>query len=161
MSGMCKPGTLLQMLILVAISTAAVFISRAVYQQPLPWNYAWSEHVAATAQKQGMSAVTVDETRGIAESFSHIILDARKEADYLAGHIPGAISLPVSDVDRHFSGIAAMLTPEQPVLVYCSGLDCDESLKLGEILIAAGFTNIAIFAGGMTEWQKADLPVER
>jgi rhodanese-related sulfurtransferase len=54
-----------------------------------------------------------------------------------------------------------LLTPEQPIVVYCSGPECDESLKLGEILITAGYTNIALFAGGMTAWTEAGYEVQR
>ena len=154
-------NTTAQMIVLAGLATAAAFISRGFYTEPLPWTYEWSRHVVNSAQEKGMRTVTVGEARQIADSFSHVILDARKEADYLAGHLPGAMPLPVSDLDRHLAGILSMLTPDHPVLVYCSGQDCDESLKLGEILIEAGYTNIALFAGGIIEWQQAGHPVER
>jgi rhodanese-related sulfurtransferase len=71
------------------------------------------------------------------------------------------MSLPVSDLDNHLPALAGLLTPEQPILVYCSGAECEESLELGRFLIASGYTNIALFAGGMAEWTAAGHPVEQ
>jgi rhodanese-related sulfurtransferase len=150
-----------QMAVLFAVSAAAVLIARGFYSHPLSLHYPWSEHVERSAVEHGMAVASLAETRVIAETFSHIIFDARREADYLAGHLPGAMSLPSGDIDRHFSGITSLLTPEQPILVYCSGQDCDESLMLGKTLIEAGYTNITLFVGGMKEWTDANLPVER
>jgi len=155
------PGVLAQMLLLLALSLAGTLVAYRFYDSPLPLRYAWAEHVERAALEKGMNVATVAATREIADAFSHIILDARREADYLAGHLPGALSLPAADFDRYFQGIAPLLTPEQPILVYCSGHDCDESLQLGEMLRQAGFTNLTLFVGGIKEWEDAGFPVER
>jgi len=155
------PGTLLQMLLLIALAAAGVVVSRFIYEKPLPLNYAWGQHVAGAALEKGMRTATVEEARAISDSFSHIILDARRSSDYNAGRIPGAMSLPVHEVDKHLASVSALLTPSQPILVYCSGHECEESLELGEILITSGYTNVTLFAGGITAWQAAGYPVER
>ncbi|HMP91220.1 MAG TPA: rhodanese-like domain-containing protein [Kiritimatiellia bacterium] len=156
-----KPNTFIQMLALAAASVAGVFLARPFYSQPIPWTYAWSNHVVSAAQEKGIHTVTLAEADEISRTFSHVILDARREADYYAGHIPGAMPLPISDLDQHLMEIIPLLSPEQPILVYCSGQDCDESLKLGEVLISHGFTNVHLFAGGMAEWKQAGLPVDQ
>lgn len=156
-----RAGTLAQMVVLLVAAVAAAAVMRALDDDPLPFDYAWSQHVERAAQEKGMRTVTLDEAREMVSAFSHIVLDARKVADYEAGHLPGAMSLPLLDFDEQFPVISALLTPEQPVLVYCSGHDCDESLKLGEILIQSGYTNITLFAGGMSAWQDAGLEVQR
>lgn len=150
-----------QMIILLVASVAAAVMMRWLDEDPLPLRYAWSEHVARTAEAKGMRTVTLQEAREIVSAFSHIVLDARKNADYEAGHLPGAMSLPLLDFDAQFPAISGLLMPDQPVMVYCSGYECDESLKLGEILVQSGYTNITLFAGGMSAWQEAGLEVER
>jgi len=155
------PGTAAQVVFLLVLSVIAATIVRNYYSKPLPLRYAWSQHVASTASEKGMRTVTTDEAKQIADSFSHIILDARKTSDYTAGRIPGAMSLPVSDLDTHIASISALLTPEQPILVYCSGQECEESLELGAILITHGYTNITLFAGGMAAWIEAGYTLER
>jgi len=47
-----------------------------------------------------------------------------------------------------------MLTPQDALLIYCSGYECDDSLVLASYLQEAGFTNIVIYAGGYSEWQQ-------
>lgn len=154
-------STIKQMLILLTGSTLAAFAMWYQQDDRLPLDYAWGDHVEQSAREKGMSTVSLEEARQIVDTFSHIVLDARKTADFEAGHLPGAMSLPLLDFDTAFNAIAPLLTPEQPVMVYCSGKECDESLKLGEILIEAGFTNITLFAGGMIAWQEAGLEVQR
>jgi len=77
------------------------------------------------------------------------------------GHIPEAISMPVHSAPELFVDLQIVLTPEQPVLVYCSGSVCDESLRLGQFLREQGVKEIALFEGGMEVWQSAKLEVVR
>lgn len=156
-----SPGTLLQMLILLAAAGLGAIAARPFYDNPLPFHYAWDRHVEGAATEKGMRTATLEEARAISDSFSHIILDARRTSDYQAGRIPGAMSLPVHEVDKHLASVTAFLTPSQPILVYCSGHECEESLELGQILMTAGYTNVTLFAGGITDWQAAGYPVER
>jgi rhodanese-related sulfurtransferase len=155
-------STLKQMFILLTGSTLAAFAMW--FQQGenrLALDYAWGDHVEQTAREKGMATASLEEAKIIVDTFSHIVLDARKTADFEAGHLPGAMSLPLLEFDAAFSGIAPLLTPDQPVMVYCSGKECDESIKLGEILFEAGYTNITLFAGGIIAWQEAGFEVQR
>lgn len=149
------------MAVLAFMAFCAAWTMRQLEDAPHPLRYAWSEHVSRSAQEKGMRTVTLEEAREIAITFSHILFDARKPTDFQAGHLPGAMSLSLLDFDALFPSVEPLLTPEQPVLVYCSGEDCDESLKLGEMLIELGYTNLTLFAGGMKAWQEAGYEVER
>ncbi len=154
-------GTAWQMLILLGVSAAGMIAARVAYEQPLPLNYAWSNHVESSATEKGMRTVTVGEAKEIADSFSHLVLDARRHSDYIAGRIPGAMSLPEGEFEEYFGMVSPLLSETLPIMVYCSGLECDESLKLGEVLIRSGFTNITLFAGGMADWTNAGYAVEQ
>ena len=154
-------GIVGQLFLLGLISAALTGAAWKTASEPLDLRYAWGAHVETSAAETGMNTVSVDEAKIIADTFSHLVLDARKATDFAAGRIPGAMSLPVSDLDTHLAEIAAFLTPAQPILVYCSGAECEESLELGKFLIDAGYTNVTLFAGGITEWEKAGHPVER
>lgn len=155
------PGTIFQFLILAVLAAGAVVVARNFYENPLPLRYAWSEHVTSEAAAKGMRTVSIAEAKQIADQFSHIILDARKASDFSNGRLPGAMSLPVSDFDAHITEVSLLLTPEQPIMVYCSGQECEESLELGEILITHGYTNITLFAGGISAWTEAGYSLER
>ena len=155
------PPLTAQLLLLAGLAAVGAALAHRFAANPLALDTAWSTYVEDQAMAGGMASASLAEAQAIVASFSHLVLDARRTGDYDAGRLPGALSLPVTDFDAHFPSIAAFLTPEQPVLVYCSGADCDESLELGRLLQAAGFTNLTLFVGGMAAWTEAGLEVER
>ncbi len=88
-----------------------------------------------------------------------LIVDARSPELYAAGHIEGAVSLPMVDVD---SGLAAFLqevAKDRLIITYCSGFGCPDSFDLGVRLIESGYTEVQVFEGGYPEWHDAGLPV--
>jgi rhodanese-related sulfurtransferase len=131
-------------------------IANVVSPGRIPWMRDWEQYVSGQATQSGMHVVSLGETRSIVSAGKHIIFDARPFADYGVGHIPGAVSLPSADLETAFENFRMLLSPELPILVYCSGQQCDESLQLGEFLMAEGFTNIVLYPGGYDEWQAGD-----
>ena len=91
-------------------------------------------------------------------------LDARRTSVYTAGHIPGARSLPIweSTVDQ---GVKALFDEgvdvDAPLVVYCSGGDCEDSHMLSQKLHGYGFNNALVYADGFPDWEKRGLPVEK
>ncbi|HSW56482.1 MAG TPA: rhodanese-like domain-containing protein [Ignavibacteriaceae bacterium] len=86
-------------------------------------------------------------------------VDSRDEADYLAGHITNSINIPFDDFDNHKQKLE-MLSKEKPMVIYCSGTDCDLSILLGNLLFEQGYKQVYVFFGGWLEWLNANYPVE-
>ena len=125
----------------------------------IPWQGDWAHHVETAASKAGMPLVTLAETRAIIEQGTHILFDARSLASYSAGHLPGAMSLPADAMEQQFPQFTGVLDADSPILVYCSGVECDESLRLGTFLREQGFTNVVLFVGGYAAWStEATIP---
>ena len=87
-----------------------------------------------------------------------IIIDARKKAEYVKGHIEGAVNilnteLTVDDLQK--------LTPhrDQALLFYCNGSRCLRSSDAIDKAMRWGYTNIYWFRGGWQEWSEKRLPV--
>ena len=78
----------------------------------------------------------------------YIILDARTQEEYDAGHIPGAIMIPEYEIaDR---AEKELLDKNQLILVYCrSGR---RSKIAAEELVKLGYTNVKEF-GGIIDWE--------
>ena len=77
----------------------------------------------------------------------YIILDAREQDEYDAGHIPGAILIPYTQIEAKASEMLA--DKDQLILVYCrSGR---RSKIAAEALVEMGYTNIKEF-GGILDW---------
>ncbi len=93
-----------------------------------------------------------------------LFLDARRSAAYAQGHIPGARCLPAWE-----DGLAekveqlALFTPDlkAPVVVYCSGGDCQDSHLLAQKLWLAGFRNLRIYTDGYPDWEAKGRPVTK
>ena len=77
-----------------------------------------------------------------------IILDVREQSEFDAGHIPGAVLLPVGSITKD-SAAAVIEDPDTVVLVYCrSG---NRSKTATQALADIGYTNIYEF-GGINTW---------
>jgi rhodanese-related sulfurtransferase len=89
-----------------------------------------------------------------------LFLDARRTSAYTDGHIPGARSFPVweSDIaDRVKAFFEEGLDQNAPIVIYCSGGDCEDSHMLAEKLYMVGFNNLLVYKDGFPGWQKRGL----
>lgn len=82
------------------------------------------------------------------ENEQAIILDVREQDEYDAGHIPGAVLLPVGRIDETSAG-AAISAKDTVVLVYCRSGNRSKTAsgKLAEL----GYTAVYEF-GGINTW---------
>ena len=90
-----------------------------------------------------------------------LFLDARRTAVYADGHVPGARSFPIweSDIaDRVKAFYEEGLDQNAPIVIYCSGGDCEDSHMLAEKLYMVGFNNLLVYKDGFPGWQKRGLP---
>lgn len=89
-------------------------------------------------------------------------LDARSLEDFEAGHIADAYYLPY---DELASGqipevVDFALSPDQPVVIYCSGGECDASHNAAALLQPMGFVTLHIYVDGYPGWVDAGHPIE-
>ncbi|MFK0249137.1 rhodanese-like domain-containing protein [Amycolatopsis azurea] len=84
-----------------------------------------------------------------------VVLDVRPVAEYLAGHIPGAISIPVGELAERIEE----LPEETDIVVYCRSEYCVLAYDAVRLLTKRGRRAIRLH-GGMLEWRLADLPVD-
>jgi len=93
-----------------------------------------------------------------------LILDARRSSVYRDGHIAGARSLSVweADADDKVRALFAEGRDQSaPVVVYCSGGECEDSHMLAEKLYKVGFDDVLVYKDGFPDWQKRGLPVAK
>lgn len=84
------------------------------------------------------------------------VLDVRPREEYLAGHIPGAVSVPLEELDRYLD----QLPRDRQVVAYCRGRYCVLALDAVEVLNDRGFT-AARLEDGVAEWRAAGLELAR
>lgn len=84
-----------------------------------------------------------------------VVLDVRPADEYRSGHIPGALSIPVDQLESRLSEL-----PEgKDIVAYCRGPYCVMALQAVETLRARG-CNARRLVDGFPEWRAAGLPVE-
>lgn len=91
-----------------------------------------------------------------------VFVDARSELNYEQGHIPGAHQLNPYEPDETLKTLLPLCQAAELVVVYCTGIDCEDSEVGALVLRNAGVPNqkLFVFAGGITEWTASQLPVE-
>ena len=87
-------------------------------------------------------------------------VDARDTETFAAGRIKGAVAVPVGDAKAAVARLKAGVPADRPLVVYCNGYGCHDSMTIGKQLLQAGYRSVFVFEGGYPEWQEAGYPVE-
>ena len=128
--------------------------------------YALLRRVAQTHQVGVEAARTAylgdDQPQGVgreellarAQAGEVVVLDVRPAEEYAAGHIPGALSIPVEQLPDRIDELPA----GTEVVAYCRGAYCVLAHDAVRLLNAQGRRAVRL-SEGMLEWRLADLPV--
>ncbi|TAH44621.1 MAG: metalloregulator ArsR/SmtB family transcription factor [Betaproteobacteria bacterium] len=103
-----------------------------------------------------LSAESRESLLAKARSGDIVVIDVRPEAEYAAGHLPFARSMPLGELEKRLAELPA----GREVVAYCRGPFCLMSDEAVELLRKRGFSAHKI-TDGVTEWQAGGLPVER
>jgi rhodanese-related sulfurtransferase/DNA-binding transcriptional ArsR family regulator len=85
-----------------------------------------------------------------------VVLDVRPAAEYAAGHLPGAVSIPVRELRRRL----AELPGDREIVAYCRGPYCAFAHEAVALLRQEGLAARRL-EDGLPEWQAAGLAVAR
>lgn len=83
-----------------------------------------------------------------------VVLDVRPTPEYIAGHIPGAVSIPLDELPDRLAELPA----DAEVVAYCRSAYCVLAHDAVRLLTAYGRRAVRL-AEGMLEWRLADQPV--
>ena len=90
-----------------------------------------------------------------------VLVDARPKDVYDMGHLPGALSFPLTDFDGGLDRLMDRVKKDTAMLVYCSGVECHDSHAFAAKLLALKFTKVRVYAGGFSEWQEMGFETEK
>ncbi|MEU5023396.1 ArsR/SmtB family transcription factor [Streptomyces milbemycinicus] len=103
----------------------------------------------------GAVEVGHEELRARVAAGGVVVLDVRPAEEYRAGHIPGAVSIPIDELARRIGE----LPEEAEIVVYCRGEYCVLAYDAVRLLTDLGRRAVRL-NDGMLEWRLAELPVE-
>ena len=95
-----------------------------------------------------VQSITADDLNRELAGGSATLVDVRELSEFSAGHVPGAISMPLGSLPQAAS---KRFDSDAEILVICqSG---HRSVKAAKRLMKAGFTNVRNVAGGTSAWR--------
>lgn len=104
--------------------------------------------------RDGLEPISRGELMDRAQRGEVTVIDVRPADEFAAGHIPGAVSVPLDQLDTVLSGL-----PEGgEIVAYCRGPYCVLAPQAVERLRAVGYRARRLDEG-MPEWRQAGLPV--
>ena len=115
------------------------------------------ERLAAAylGDRDDLEPVTREElARRLQDDEDLVVLDVRPAAEHAAGHLPGAVSIPVEELRRRM----AELPRDREIVAYCRGPYCAFAHEAVALLREEGFTARRL-EDGLPEWQAAGLAV--
>jgi len=108
------------------------------------------------AHRDEMEAVSAPEVLERARKGLVVVLDVRPAEEYSAGHLPGAVNIPIHELEKRLKE----LPKRKEVIAYCRGPYCLMSYDAVSLLRRKGLKAKRLEAG-LPEWRAAGLPVER
>lgn len=116
------------------------------------------------APQQQPALIRTPEARQLFETGSKtLFVDVRPARDFGSGRIPGALNVPVEEIERRWG----RLPKDRSIVLYESGRSpgdvCASSRAAARVLLAHGFApdKVSVYQDGLAGWEKGGLPLER
>lgn len=136
-----------------------VAVAAVVYHLSYPSGLlAGNVSTAAIDQVQRVRMLpTIDagRVRHLAAERSAFVVDSRLETDYEAGHIEGAVSIPVDAAPERAATALRGVPKDRTVIVYCQSRGCPFSDIVAGRLLSLGYERVSILRGGWVEYAQS------
>jgi len=111
---------------------------------------------AYRTRRHEFEKVSIDELRDRLQAGKAVLLDVRPDEEYLAGHLPQALSIPLDELEQRLNELPRHRT----IVAYCRGPLCvlaDDALAL----LSKQGRKVARLEEGVSEWEQAGWALER
>ena len=148
---------LLRALVIQILGTGAGLIYTVIFSEQLLLG-----DIEISEKQYDITYLSLEALQNIIQSKSKILLiDGRSEFAYHEGHILGAVNIPYMQRDYFSQQLLADVARETPIIVYCSGKNCNTGVELAKFLSQkSGFMHVQLFEGGWEEWVKGENPIQ-
>ena len=106
--------------------------------------------------RDSLEPVSQEELSARLREGSVTVIDVRPKEEFAAGHLPGAVNIPLDDLNQRWQSLPA----DNEVVAYCRGPYCLLAFEAVAELREKGFSARRL-QDGFPEWKLAGLPVER
>lgn len=142
-----------QVAALVGIAVVLGLASNALRSEGIDWGD--PEHY----RYPDVEYVRVDEAAPLHPQATTLFLDARSGAEFAAGHVFGAVSLPAEAVGATYEELRPFLASTLDLVVYADEDDAMSAVHVARFLNERGY-RARVLDGGWQAWQEKRFPVE-
>lgn len=115
---------------------------------------------APVAAHPQIAWIDPSDARPLADRTDVFFVDARSASDYEAGHVTGAVHIPM-DTGALEARDVAVVESAAIVVTYCDTDDeCAQSRRLAELLAQRGLRDVRVLRGGLPAWLELGYPAE-
>lgn len=150
---------LLGLFFVTFLAMTAAMLTNYLSPTGIAWVGNWDKSrgvVSAQAKNQEVDhrieINTFAEMKAVVDSQAALIIDVRAPDDYAAGHIPSAVSMPITALDRHAAWLFENVAPDRLIVCYCSSRECEYAHEFARHLKEMGYTRLKVYSGGFLEW---------
>jgi rhodanese-related sulfurtransferase len=147
---------LLRMAALAAAALAAGF----AVNQAHPGGIHRNMLTAAFSGGPGWRRISADSARVLFSGNAAVFVDIRPEAEFKAGHIPGAVSEPLHPFFRNFKSFEKANPKTGVYVFYCFEPACREGQPMLSWMGRRGYRKAVWMYGGLSGWIQSGYPVE-
>ena len=108
---------------------------------------------------EGSTTISVAEAKALFDS-EVLFVDVRKDSDWDAGRVPGAIHLNNKSGEFTEAALSSEISKDEKVVIYCNGPKCMRSSKGCKQAVDWGFSKVYYFRDGIPAWKSAGYPME-
>lgn len=157
-----------KVMFLLGVATALALMVNGLSPNGIPLTGQWDARQGVVTADTATAALWMDfeipdpaAAKRIFDAGEALFVDVRSPEMFAEGHIPGAVSLPLGELDARLEDFAAEVPAEQPVVTYCSGRLCQDSHSAAQRLMERGFQNVVVFIDGFPGWMESGYPVAK
>ncbi|MEN5092076.1 metalloregulator ArsR/SmtB family transcription factor [Pseudomonas protegens] len=143
--------------VLYSLSPGPLVSLLGALREYVEYNHGLIRQLLADSEQQParLEGISREELRQRLQEGGMTLLDVRSPEEFAQGHLPGAINIPLDDLEQRLAELPA----DQELVAYCRGPYCVLSQNAAALLRAKGF-KVRRLDEGFSDWQAAGLGVE-
>jgi rhodanese-related sulfurtransferase len=114
----------------------------------------------SSSEPASVARLEMDEFRKLHTAGSVLVVDVRDELVFKAGHSPGAVSVPLAEIERRVADVRERAR-DRPIVTYCSCPSEQTALSAAIAFWKRGVINVSVLVGGYPEWVAAGGAVQK
>jgi rhodanese-related sulfurtransferase len=157
-------GVFILLTVSLIISMGVNFISPSGIALTGQWDRSKGVITAKSKQDRGHADIEINNPLKVLQMIQNrevVLVDVRPKDVYDRGHLPGAVSFPLSDFDGILDRLMDLVKKDTAILLYCTGVECSDSHTFATQLLALKYTNVRVYAGGFREWEEMGFEIEK